>query len=98
MDDLYNQLVAEKDDYEFERIVDNYLKDGILFLKTGYVCDTLGEDKIMGVIFEDLKKDVLVELEIYTRNYVVEASRRKAHLNTLEVKVLMVNTISISHL
>ena len=90
--------MAENDDYESERIVDNYLKDGILFLKARYVGDTLGEDNIMGVIFEYLKKDVLVELEIYIRNYVVEASRRKAHLNTLEVKVLKVNTISISHL
>ena len=47
VDDLYNQLEVDKDDYEFERIVDHYFKDRILFLKARYVGETLLEDNIM---------------------------------------------------
>ena len=51
VDDLYNQLEVDKDDYEFERIVDHYFKDRILFLKARYVGDTIGEDNITEVWF-----------------------------------------------
>ena len=54
---------------------------GILFLKAGNVCETLEEDKIMDVRFEDLKKDVPVEISIYIRNHVMEASMIKVPSN-----------------
>ena len=41
VDDLYNKLESEKDDNESERIVDHYLKYGIVFLKTRYVDEIL---------------------------------------------------------
>ena len=53
-----------------------------------YVGKTLGEDNIMGVWFEDLNKDAMVELALYIINHVVEASRRKGSFNTWVVKVL----------
>ena len=81
MDDLYNKLEVEMDYYEYENIVGNYFKYGILLLKTGYVVRTLVEDNIMEVWFEDLKKDLMVELERYIINYVIEASSRKVSLN-----------------
>ena len=49
-------------------------------MKARYVGETLGEHEIMEVIFEDLKKDVPVELEKYIRNYVVEEYGRKGPL------------------
>ena len=69
------------DYYEYENIVGNYFKYGILLLKTGYVVRTLVEDNTMEVWFEDLKKDLMVELERYSINYVIEASSRKVSLN-----------------
>ena len=53
-----------------------------------YVGDNLGEDNITEVWFEDLKKDVRVELARYIRNYVVEVSRRKGLLNAWSLKVV----------
>ena len=50
MDELYNQLDIDKDNYESEIIVDTYFKDSILLFKVGYVGETLGEDKIMDVL------------------------------------------------
>ena len=66
-----------------------------MFLEARYVGETLGEDNIMEVLFEDLKKDVLVELVRYTRNHVVEASRIKVPFNVWTVKVLKGHTRSI---
>ena len=43
------------------------------FLEGEVFCDNLGEDNITEVQFEELKKDVPVEIEIYIRNHVVEA-------------------------
>ena len=50
-------------------------------MKARCVVETLVEDNMVEVIFEDLKKDVPVELARYTRNHVVEASRRKGPFN-----------------
>ena len=50
MDELYNQLDIDKDNYESEIIVDTYFKVSILLFKVGYVGETLGEDKIMDVL------------------------------------------------
>ena len=49
----------------------------------------------MDVIFEHLKKDVLVELARYIRNHVVEASRRKGPFNAWAIKVLKGHIITI---
>ena len=53
------------------------LRIEIFFLEGKYAGETLGEDNIREVQFEYLKKDVPVELAIYIRNHVLEASRRK---------------------
>ena len=50
--------------------------------------DNLGEDNTMEILFEYLKKDVPVELAIYTRKYVTEASRKMIPFNDWAVKVL----------
>ena len=60
----------------------------MLFLKESYVVETLGEDNTVKVRFEDLEKDLPVELARYTLNCVLEASRRKVHFNAWAVKVL----------
>ena len=71
MNDLYNKLDVEKDNYELENIVDNYLKYGILLLKARHVGENLGEDNIVKVHFEDFKKDSPVKLERYTLKHMV---------------------------
>ena len=85
-------MEVEKDDHEFERIVDNYFKDGILFFKVRYVGETLGEYNITEVRFEDLNKDAPVEISRYTRNHVIEVSKRKGPFDAWAVKVLKVHT------
>ena len=42
VDDLYNQLEVDNDDYEFERIFYHYFKYVLLLLKDRYVGETLG--------------------------------------------------------
>ena len=49
----------------------------------------------MEVRYEDLKKDVPFELQIYTRNHVVETSTRKGPFSDLAVKVLKGHTRAI---
>ena len=98
VDDLYNQLKVEKDDYEFERIVDNYFKDGFFFLKASYVGDSLVEYNITEVWFEDLNKDVVVEQARYIKDHVLVASRRKGPFNAWAVKAIKGHTISIRRL
>ena len=83
------------DYYEYENIVGHYFKYGILLLKTGYVVRTLVEDNIMEVWFEDLKKHVTIELEIYIINNLVESSRRKIPFNVWVVKVQKGHTRAI---
>ena len=91
-------MEVDKNDYEFERIVDHYFRDEILFLKARYVVETLGEDNSMEVRFEDLNRDVPVEIARYIRNHVLEASRRNGTLNAWEVKVLKGHTRAIRRL
>ena len=88
----------DKYDCSFKRIVDHYFKDIISFLKARYVGETLGEDNITEVGFEDLKKDVTFELARCTRHHVVEASRRKGHFKDWVVKVLKYHTGTIRQL
>ena len=64
-------------------------------MKARYFGETLGEDNIREVLFEDLKKDDTVGLAIYIRNYVSEASRRTGTFITWDVKFLKDHTISI---
>ena len=77
-------------------IVDNYFKDGFLFLKARYVGETLVEDNITEVRFEDLNKDVSVDLGRYIRNHVVEASRRTGTSSAWAVNILKGYTRDIS--
>ena len=67
-------------------------------MKTNYVGDTLGEDNITEVRFEDLNKDAPVELSRYIRNNVMELSRRKGPLNAWAVKFLKGHTRAIRRL
>ena len=69
-----------------------------MFLKSGCVDETLGEDNIMEVQFEDLNKYIPVGLAIYIRNHDVEASSRKVPFNSWVVKVLNDHTRAISRL
>ena len=91
-------MEVEKDDCEFERIFDHYFKDVILLLKERNFCETLVEDNIKGVIFEDLNKDVPVELETYIINHVLEASIINCPFNAWAVKVIKGCTRSIRFL
>ena len=52
----------------------------------------------MEVLYEDLKKDVLVELAIYIRNHVVYACRGKDRFNACVAKILKVHTRAIRRL
>ena len=98
LNNLYNQLEVEKDYYEFKSIVDHYFKGRILLLKGRYVGETLGEDDIMEVLFEYLKKDIPVKIARYIRDHVVEASRIKVPLNSWMVKAIKCHTRSNRHL
>ena len=91
-------MEVEKYDYESETFFYQYFNKKISFLKAGYVGETLGEDNIMEVKFEDLNKDVPVELAQYIRNHVVEASMRKGPLNSWEVKVMKCHARAIRRL
>ena len=66
-----------------------------MFLKSIYVDDTLGEDKIKKVRFEYLNKDFPIELSRYIKNHVVEVFRRKSTLNYRAAKVLKGHTRAI---
>ena len=59
-----------------------------MLLKESCVDETPREDKIMEGRFEDIKNNILVELVIYTRNHMVEVSRRKVPFNDWVGKVL----------
>ena len=61
-------------------------------MKEGCFGENLGEDKITEVQFEDLKKDILVELTRYIRNHVLEASMRKGTFNVWAVKFPKIHT------
>ena len=61
-------------------------------MKSGYNGETLVEDNIMEFRFEDLKKDVPVELSRYIINHVVEASGRNILFNAWEANVLKGHT------
>ena len=91
-------MEVDRDDYEPESIVYHYLKDGILLLKARYVFETLVEDNITEVRFEDLKKDTPVELEIYIRNYVVYVFRINSNFNAWAVKIIKGHTRAIRFL
>eukprot|EP00957_Ditylum_brightwellii_P113394 8646155-Ditylum_brightwellii.AAC.1 len=46
------------DDYEFEKIVDHYFKDGALILKARYWSDVLGEGNILeSYVVEKSRRD-----------------------------------------
>ena len=64
-----------------------------MLLKARYVGETLGENNTIEVRSEDLMKYVPFELEIYIRNYVIEAYRRMDDLssqNALSEKVIVI--------
>ena len=89
---MYNQLDIEEDEYEFEKIVDHYFKNGVLLLNVRYIGDTLGEQNIAEVPFKILKKYLPIELARYVKNYVAEASRQKCIYNICSTEVLNGNT------
>ena len=62
------------------------------------VSETLGEDNIMELRFENLKKDLSVELAIYIIKLVVEESRRKSLSTSWSIQLLKGHKISIRHL
>ena len=90
-------MEVEKDDYELERVVDHYFKGVILFLKEGYVFETLEEDNIMEVLFKYLKKGLPVEIARYIRYHVLWVSRRKVPFDYWAVKDLKGTIRSIRH-
>ena len=55
----------------------------MLLLEVWYVGDNLGEYNILDVSFGNLKIDLIIELSIYTKSYVVEASTCIAILQLL---------------
>ena len=72
IEDLYNQLEIEEDNYDFGKIIDHYFKNGVTFLKVRYFVDTLGKDSIKLVPFSTLNKYIPIELARYVKNYAVE--------------------------
>ena len=88
----------EEDYYDFENCFDRYFNNGVLFLKAGYVGDTLNEDNIIKIPFKILKKDLPIELARYVKNYVVEASRWKGIYNAWYIKVLKGHTRAVKRL
>ena len=64
-------------------------------MKARYFGETLVEDNIMEVRFEDLNNDVPIELARYIRKHVVEASSIKGTFNAWVIKFLKGHTIDI---
>ena len=67
-------------------------------MKERYVGETLGEDIIVEVRFEDLKSNVLVELLRYIINSVLVESSRKVTVNSCAVNFIKVHAIYIRQL
>ena len=70
--------------------------DCTFLLKVKYIGETLGRDNIIDVLFEDLKRDILVELERDIINHVFQESSTKGSFNAFAVIVLKAHTISNS--
>ena len=98
IEELYNEMDRSNDEYEFEKIVDHYFKDGALILKARYWSDVLGEDNILEVPFGILKKDYPMDVARYVKNYVVEKSRRDGQFNAWASKVLKANARRIKRM
>ena len=64
-------------------------------MKSRCVGETMGEDNIVEVRFEEINKDIPIELWKYIRANAVEASRRKVPFNSWSIKVIKDNTRSI---
>eukprot|EP00957_Ditylum_brightwellii_P168717 12841856-Ditylum_brightwellii.AAC.1 len=77
---------SEKDDAEFEKILDHRFQKGALILKVQYYITVLAEDNIEEVPFTIIKKDEPLALARYIKEYVVEKSRRNGFYNTWATK------------
>eukprot|EP00957_Ditylum_brightwellii_P040674 3078371-Ditylum_brightwellii.AAC.1 len=91
IDEIYDELDAaysEKDNAEFERILDYIFQKGTLILKIKYYSETLAEDSVEEISYSILKKDEPVALAKHIKKHVVEKSRRNRFYNTWAAKVL----------
>eukprot|EP00957_Ditylum_brightwellii_P146009 11119279-Ditylum_brightwellii.AAC.1 len=61
--------------------MDHTFKEGVLILKARYQSNTIGEDHIIDVPFDILKKDTPIQVARYIKEYVVEGSRRLGRYN-----------------
>eukprot|EP00957_Ditylum_brightwellii_P080720 6138960-Ditylum_brightwellii.AAC.1 len=80
-----------KEDFEFEKVIDHFFKNGLLILKARYKSETIGEDNVLDVPFEVSKNDAPIAVARYIQEYVVEVSRRKGRYNEWATKVLKSN-------
>jgi hypothetical protein len=81
MEELYDQFEMEDDvNYNFDRILDYEIKDGVLLLKARYLDDDIGEHTLT-VPFPILKRDVPLEVAHFIRDNVVE-DKRGGYYNT----------------
>eukprot|EP00957_Ditylum_brightwellii_P127797 9746495-Ditylum_brightwellii.AAC.1 len=57
LEDLYNELDLQADNYELDIIVDHHFKDGILILKARYYSQLNNSNDVWEMPFNVLKKD-----------------------------------------
>eukprot|EP00957_Ditylum_brightwellii_P181481 13824252-Ditylum_brightwellii.AAC.1 len=62
MNEIYDKIDGMKDNWEFETLVDHCFEKGLLKLKARYYSDMIGEDNVIDVSFNILKKDAPVAL------------------------------------
>eukprot|EP00957_Ditylum_brightwellii_P024918 1884189-Ditylum_brightwellii.AAC.1 len=76
MEGIYDEMEGTHDDFVFEKIINHRFEKGMLVFKARYHSEILGEENILDVPFNILKKDNPIAVARYIKEYVVEASQR----------------------
>eukprot|EP00957_Ditylum_brightwellii_P056887 4312482-Ditylum_brightwellii.AAC.1 len=86
--EVYGSMDPPKEEFQFEKVIDHFFKNGLLIFKANYQSETLGEDNVLDVPFEILKKGAQIAVARYIKEYVVELLRRKGYYNEWATKKL----------
>jgi hypothetical protein len=79
LEDLFNDMEMQDDDYQLDVIVDHSFRDGMLILKARYYSNSTETKDVWETPFNIIKKDAPIEVAKYISNNVVETSRRNGY-------------------
>eukprot|EP00957_Ditylum_brightwellii_P045273 3432275-Ditylum_brightwellii.AAC.1 len=79
LEDLFNDMEMQDDDYQLDIIVDHSFCDDMLILKADYYSNSIETKDVWETPFNIIKKDSPIEVETCTSNNVVETSRQNGY-------------------